>query len=96
MYPDSGSASNSTTRATSFGSPYRPTGIRATIFSIAAGGTAAVLAMLLPQLQPPTMQGSVAFEEHVDGVAASVGGRAGVVQEWYDEPMFYFTNPAVR
>src|ERR1700732_1583675 len=43
MYPDSGSARNSTTRATSFGSPRRPTGIRVTILSIAAGGSAVVI-----------------------------------------------------
>jgi hypothetical protein len=47
MYPDSGSARNSTTRATSFGSPSRPTGIRVTILSIAAAGTAAVMSVVM-------------------------------------------------
>ena len=47
---------------------------------------------LRPPLHPPTIRDFVAFEEHVEGVAASVGG-AGVVAEWYEAPTFYFTNP---
>ena len=50
-------------------------------------------ARLLPPLQPPTVRDFVAFEEHVEGVAASVGDGAGVVPEWYEAPTFYFTNP---
>jgi 2-keto-4-pentenoate hydratase/2-oxohepta-3-ene-1,7-dioic acid hydratase in catechol pathway len=49
-------------------------------------------ARLRPPLHPPTIRDFVAFEEHVEGVAASVGG-AGVVAEWYEAPTFYFTNP---
>jgi 2-keto-4-pentenoate hydratase/2-oxohepta-3-ene-1,7-dioic acid hydratase in catechol pathway len=49
-------------------------------------------APLRPPLHPPTIRDFVAFEEHVEGVAASVGG-AGVVAEWYEAPTFYFTNP---
>jgi 2-keto-4-pentenoate hydratase/2-oxohepta-3-ene-1,7-dioic acid hydratase in catechol pathway len=48
---------------------------------------------LLPPLQPPTVRDFVAFEEHVEGVVASVGDGAGVVPEWYEAPTFYFTNP---
>ena len=51
---------------------------------------------LLPPLAPPTVRDFVAFEEHVEGVAASVGtpaGSAAVVPEWYQAPTFYFTNP---
>ena len=48
---------------------------------------------LLPPLQPPTIRDFVAFEEHVEGVVASVGDGAGVVPEWYEAPTFYFTNP---
>jgi len=51
---------------------------------------------LLPPLAAPTVRDFVAFEEHVEGVAASVGGPAGssaVVPEWYQAPTFYFTNP---
>jgi 2-keto-4-pentenoate hydratase/2-oxohepta-3-ene-1,7-dioic acid hydratase in catechol pathway len=48
---------------------------------------------LLPPLDPPTIRDFVAFEEHVEGVVASVGDGAGVVAEWYEAPTFYFTNP---
>ena len=48
---------------------------------------------LLPPLNPPTVRDFVAFEEHVEGVVASVGDGAGVVPEWYQAPTFYFTNP---
>jgi 2-keto-4-pentenoate hydratase/2-oxohepta-3-ene-1,7-dioic acid hydratase in catechol pathway len=48
---------------------------------------------LLPPLQPPTVRDFVAFEEHVEGVVASVSGTSGVAPEWYEAPTFYFTNP---
>ncbi|OXM73755.1 MULTISPECIES: fumarylacetoacetate hydrolase family protein [Amycolatopsis] len=48
---------------------------------------------LLPPLAPPTVRDFVAFEEHVEGVVASVSGGSGVVPEWYEAPTFYFTNP---
>jgi len=48
---------------------------------------------LRPPLDPPTVRDFVAFEEHVEGVVASVGDGAGVVPEWYQAPTFYFTNP---
>jgi 2-keto-4-pentenoate hydratase/2-oxohepta-3-ene-1,7-dioic acid hydratase in catechol pathway len=48
---------------------------------------------LLPPLQPPTIRDFVAFEEHVEGVIASVGEGSGVAPEWYEAPTFYFTNP---
>ncbi len=50
-------------------------------------------ARLRPPLLPPTIRDFVAFEEHVEGVVASVGDGAGVVAEWYEAPTFYFTNP---
>jgi 2-keto-4-pentenoate hydratase/2-oxohepta-3-ene-1,7-dioic acid hydratase in catechol pathway len=48
---------------------------------------------LLAPLEPPTIRDFVTFEEHVEGVVASVGDGAGVVPEWYEAPAFYFTNP---
>lgn len=48
---------------------------------------------LLPPLEPPTVRDFVAFEQHVEGVAAGLGGDATVVPEWYEAPAFYFTNP---
>jgi 2-keto-4-pentenoate hydratase/2-oxohepta-3-ene-1,7-dioic acid hydratase in catechol pathway len=48
---------------------------------------------LLPPLEAPTVRDFVAFEEHVEGVRKAVDGVAGVVDEWYQAPTFYFTNP---
>ena len=48
---------------------------------------------LLPPLEAPTVRDFVAFEEHVEGVRRAVDGQAGVVEEWYQAPTFYFTNP---
>jgi len=48
---------------------------------------------LLPPLQPPTVRDFVTFEEHVEGVRRSVDGNAGVPEQWYAAPTFYFTNP---
>ncbi|MGW9112583.1 fumarylacetoacetate hydrolase family protein [Microbacterium sp. NPDC055683] len=44
-------------------------------------------------LDPATVRDFVAFEEHVEGVSASVDGKSEVVPEWYEAPTFYFTNP---
>lgn len=48
---------------------------------------------LLAPLQPPTIRDFVAFEEHVEGVRASIDGADGPPDAWYDAPTFYFTNP---
>lgn len=48
---------------------------------------------LLPPLQPPTVRDFVTFEEHVEGVRRSVDGAAGVPEQWYTAPTFYFGNP---
>jgi 2-keto-4-pentenoate hydratase/2-oxohepta-3-ene-1,7-dioic acid hydratase in catechol pathway len=48
---------------------------------------------LLPPLQPPTVRDFVTFEEHVEGVRKSVDGAAGVPEQWYAAPTFYFANP---
>ena len=44
-------------------------------------------------LLPPSVRDFVAFEEHVEGVTASVDGASHVADEWYTYPTFYFTNP---
>jgi 2-keto-4-pentenoate hydratase/2-oxohepta-3-ene-1,7-dioic acid hydratase in catechol pathway len=56
-------------------------------------GTALAEVTLLPPLVPPAIRDFVAFEEHVEGISASVDGRSEVVPEWYQAPTFYFTNP---
>ncbi|KTS11850.1 fumarylacetoacetate hydrolase family protein [Microbacterium testaceum] len=48
---------------------------------------------LLAPLVPASIRDFVAFEEHVEGVSASVDGKSEVVPEWYEAPTFYFTNP---
>jgi 2-keto-4-pentenoate hydratase/2-oxohepta-3-ene-1,7-dioic acid hydratase in catechol pathway len=48
---------------------------------------------LLPPLRPASVRDFVTFEEHVEGVRRSVDGAAGVPDQWYAAPTFYFTNP---
>ncbi len=48
---------------------------------------------LLAPLKPVTVRDGVAFEAHVEGVTQSIDNSTGVVEEWYDFPTFYFTNP---
>jgi 2-keto-4-pentenoate hydratase/2-oxohepta-3-ene-1,7-dioic acid hydratase in catechol pathway len=48
---------------------------------------------LLAPVVPASVRDFVAFEEHVEGVSASVDGKSEVVPEWYQAPTFYFTNP---
>ena len=75
--------------------------VRAGLPAALEAGTAALSApavpvaevRLLPPLAAPTVRDFVAFEEHVEGVVASVGDGTGVVPEWYQAPTFYFTNP---
>ncbi|GAB2846918.1 fumarylacetoacetate hydrolase family protein [Lentzea nigeriaca] len=75
--------------------------VRAGLPAALAAGAAALTgppaplgrARLLPPLAPPTIRDFVAFEEHVEGVVASVSGGSGVPAEWYEAPTFYFTNP---
>jgi fumarylacetoacetate (FAA) hydrolase len=49
--------------------------------------------LLAPVPRPPSVRDFYAFEEHVKN-AARVTGRPGVPDEWYELPVFYFSNPA--
>ena len=49
--------------------------------------------LLAPVRRPPSVRDFYAFEEHVKNAAAVVG-RPGVPAEWYEIPVFYFSNPA--
>jgi fumarylacetoacetate (FAA) hydrolase len=49
--------------------------------------------LLAPVPRPPSVRDAYAFEEHVKN-AARVTGRPGVPDEWYELPVFYFSNPA--
>jgi fumarylacetoacetate (FAA) hydrolase len=48
---------------------------------------------LTPVPRPPSVRDAYAFEEHIRN-AARVTGRPGVPDEWYELPVFYFSNPA--
>ena len=45
-----------------------------------------------PVLHPPTVRDFMAFEEHVANARRQRG--SDVPKEWYDIPVFYFSNPA--
>jgi fumarylacetoacetate (FAA) hydrolase len=45
-----------------------------------------------PVLHPPTVRDFMAFEEHVANARRQRG--AEVPKEWYEVPVFYFSNPA--
>jgi len=49
--------------------------------------------LLAPVPRPPSVRDAYAFEEHIKN-AARVTGRSGVPDEWYELPVFYFSNPA--
>jgi fumarylacetoacetate (FAA) hydrolase len=49
--------------------------------------------LLAPVARPPSVRDFYAFEQHVEN-AAKVTGRPGVPDEWYELPVFYFSNPA--
>jgi fumarylacetoacetate (FAA) hydrolase len=48
--------------------------------------------LLAPVLRPPSVRDFYAFEQHVQTARASRGLE--VPAEWYEEPVFYFSNPA--
>ncbi len=70
-----------------------PAALAAGAAALAAPAVPLAAVRLLPPLEAPTLRDFVAFEEHVEGVVASVGDGAGVTPEWYEAPTFYFTNP---
>jgi fumarylacetoacetate (FAA) hydrolase len=48
---------------------------------------------LAPVPRPASVRDFYAFEDHIRN-AARVLGRPGVPEEWYELPVFYFSNPA--
>ena len=50
--------------------------------------------LLAPLPDPPAVRDFMAFEQHVDGVSRLVDGTARIPDVWYDQPLFYFSNPA--
>ncbi|TML55018.1 MAG: DUF2437 domain-containing protein [Actinobacteria bacterium] len=49
--------------------------------------------LLAPVRRPPSVRDFYAFESHVKN-ARAVTGRGEVPPEWYELPVFYFSNPA--
>jgi 2-keto-4-pentenoate hydratase/2-oxohepta-3-ene-1,7-dioic acid hydratase in catechol pathway len=49
--------------------------------------------LLAPIPQPPTVRDFMTFERHVEGVSMLMGDGGRPVEEWYQFPVFYFTNP---
>jgi 2-keto-4-pentenoate hydratase/2-oxohepta-3-ene-1,7-dioic acid hydratase in catechol pathway len=48
---------------------------------------------LLPPLQPLSIRDFVTFEQHVEGIVKNASPNAEIVEEWFEAPTFYFSNP---
>lgn len=49
--------------------------------------------LLAPIEKPPSIRDFMAFEQHVEGMGRLVGSHARVPDVWYQQPLFYFSNP---
>jgi len=49
--------------------------------------------LLAPIPTPPTVRDFMTFESHYAGVLLMISPDATVPRQWYDAPVFYFTNP---
>ena len=56
------------------------------------GVEAAGVQLLAPIPRPPSIRDFMAFEEHVVTASAAIGLEVDPL--WYEQPVFYFTNPA--
>lgn len=54
---------------------------------------AAGLRLRAPIPRPPAVRDFLAFEEHLRNAAKALG-RTELPQAWFEQPVFYFTNPA--
>ena len=50
--------------------------------------------LLAPLPDPPSIRDFMAFEQHVEGMAMLVGAEPPVPEVWYEQPLYYFSNPA--
>jgi 2-keto-4-pentenoate hydratase/2-oxohepta-3-ene-1,7-dioic acid hydratase in catechol pathway len=48
--------------------------------------------LLAPLPEPPTIRDFMVFPDHVEGVGM-LFGRPGIPPVWWEQPVFYFTNP---
>jgi 2-keto-4-pentenoate hydratase/2-oxohepta-3-ene-1,7-dioic acid hydratase in catechol pathway len=49
--------------------------------------------LLAPLPVPPSIRDFMAFEQHVEGMGLLVGADPLVPDVWYEQPLYYFTNP---
>ncbi|WP_063630383.1 fumarylacetoacetate hydrolase family protein [Amycolatopsis thermoflava] len=50
--------------------------------------------LLAPIPTPPSIRDFAAFERHVRNAGVVAGGDGTISSVWYEEPVFYFSNPA--
>lgn len=50
--------------------------------------------VLAPIPVPPSVRDFAAFERHLSNAAVAAGGDGTISPVWYEEPVFYFSNPA--
>lgn len=50
--------------------------------------------LLAPITEPPSVRDFMAFVQHVAGVSILAAGREHVPDVWYEQPLYYFSNPA--
>jgi 2-keto-4-pentenoate hydratase/2-oxohepta-3-ene-1,7-dioic acid hydratase in catechol pathway len=50
--------------------------------------------LLAPLVDPPSIRDFMAFEQHVEGMGLLVGATPPVPEVWFEQPLFYFSNPA--
>ena len=48
---------------------------------------------LLAPVHPTAVRDFLTFEQHVEGMRKSIDGALGVPDQWYEAPVFYFSNP---
>ncbi|MFF2486196.1 fumarylacetoacetate hydrolase family protein [Microbacterium sp. NPDC058062] len=62
---------------------------------VASAPRAAADLRLLPPLEPPSVRDFAVFEQHVEGMVRGNSGvrEADVPDAFYEQPVFYFTNP---
>jgi 2-keto-4-pentenoate hydratase/2-oxohepta-3-ene-1,7-dioic acid hydratase in catechol pathway len=65
---------------------------QAALAEAAAGLRRADVELLAPVPAPPSVRDFMAFEEHVVTASAAIGLTVDPL--WYQQPVFYFTNPA--
>ncbi|MBF4160756.1 fumarylacetoacetate hydrolase family protein [Nocardioides acrostichi] len=49
--------------------------------------------LLTPLPAPPSIRDFMVFEQHVEGMAMLAGAEPPVPDVWYDQPLYYFSNP---